>query len=263
MGIKAFNHGNDFVNKLVKAIASDSTGLDAATPAPAGLPIVATGGIISEYSDNGAIYRAHVFTSTGTFTITSAGGAYADEVDYLVVAGGGGGSDRGNGAGGGGAGGLLSSHPDVPAPRRQTAFTALAGRTYTMTVGAGGLAGQEGIVGQVSRGAPGSSSSITYPGPVTVVTTTGGGAGANANVNGPAGSPGAIGDAGGSGGGADDGGTGGAATNYPGSTQQGFPGGSASGDLGGGGGGGAGGAGVNASGNDNSGGGVGLRVRIA
>ena len=176
MGIKAFNHGDDFVNKLVRAVAGDSTGLDAVIPAPGGLPIVATGGIISEYSDSGSIYRAHVFTNTGTFTVTSAGGAYGDTVDYLVVAGGGGGSDRGNGAGGGGAGGLLSSHPDVPSPRRQTAFTAVAGRTYTMTVGAGGRAGQEGIVGQVGRGAPGSTSSITYPGPVTVVTTTGGGA---------------------------------------------------------------------------------------
>ena len=127
MGIKAFNHGDDFVNKLVRAIASDSTGVDAVTPAPGGVPIVATGGIISEYSEPGGnVYRAHVFTNTGTFEVTSAGGAYGDAVDYLVVAGGGGGSDRGNGAGGGGAGGLLSSHPDIPSPRRQTAFTAVA-----------------------------------------------------------------------------------------------------------------------------------------
>ena len=91
-----------------------------------------------------------------------------------------------------------------------------------MTVGAGGRAGQEGIVGQVNRGATGSSSSITYPGPNTVVTTTGGGAGANGNTEGPAGPPASNGDPGGSGGGADNSGTGGAATNYPGPTQQGF-----------------------------------------
>ena len=139
--------------------------------------ITATGGIISDYADGSDVYRAHVFTSTGTFDVTSlAVGNLPNAVDYLVVAGGVGGSDRGNGAGGGGAGGLLSSHPDIPEPFRQTAFTAVAGRTYTMTVGAGGRAGQEGIVGQVGRGAPGSTSSITYPGPVTVVTTTGGGA---------------------------------------------------------------------------------------
>ena len=32
MGIKAFNHGDDFVNKFVRAVVSDSTGLDAVTP---------------------------------------------------------------------------------------------------------------------------------------------------------------------------------------------------------------------------------------
>ena len=32
MGIKAFNHGDDFVNKFVRAVVSDSTGLDASAP---------------------------------------------------------------------------------------------------------------------------------------------------------------------------------------------------------------------------------------
>ena len=32
MGIKAFNHGDDFVNKFVRAVVSDSTGLDAVAP---------------------------------------------------------------------------------------------------------------------------------------------------------------------------------------------------------------------------------------
>ena len=233
--------------------------------------ITATGGIISDYVDGGDVYRAHVFTSTGEFDVTAlATGTLPNAVDYLVVAGGGGGSDRGNGAGGGGAGGLLSSHPDIPEPFRQTAFTAGV-RTYTMTVGAGGGGGAEGLPGpnapnydRKNRGEPGSTSSITYPGPTTVVTTTGGGAGGQGNTEGPGGPPASIGDAGGSGGGGDDSGAGGAGTNYPGSTQQGYPGGTTPGsDNGGAGGGGAGAVGGDANGTTGSAGGNGLRVRIA
>jgi hypothetical protein len=57
-------------------------------PPPSGL--TATGGVISDYTDGPAVYRAHVFTSTGTFTVSAPGG-YGDTVEYLVVAGGGGG----------------------------------------------------------------------------------------------------------------------------------------------------------------------------
>ena len=39
--------------------------------------ITATGGIISDYTDGSDVYRAHVFTSTGTFDVTSlASGTY-------------------------------------------------------------------------------------------------------------------------------------------------------------------------------------------
>ena len=69
----------------------------AALPPPSGL--TATGGVISDYTSGPAVYRAHVFTSTGTFTVTAPGG-YGDTVEYLVVAGGGGGGN-GNGGGGG------------------------------------------------------------------------------------------------------------------------------------------------------------------
>ena len=53
MGIKAFNHGDDFVNKFVRAIVSDSTGLDAVTPKPSppDTGMTASGGIISDYTD--------------------------------------------------------------------------------------------------------------------------------------------------------------------------------------------------------------------
>ena len=54
----------------------------------------ATGGYVNEYTDapTGKIYRAHIFTSSGFFTVPSA--PPSATVDYLVVAGGGGGSGR-------------------------------------------------------------------------------------------------------------------------------------------------------------------------
>ena len=62
-------------------------------PNAPGLPpsgLTATGGVISDYTDGPAVYRAHVFTSSGTFSVT-APGTFGDTVEYLVVAGGGGG----------------------------------------------------------------------------------------------------------------------------------------------------------------------------
>ena len=56
--------------------------------------IEATGGVISDYNDPGpgAVYRAHIFSSSGSFDVTAAPPS-SNTVDYLVVAGGcGGGS---------------------------------------------------------------------------------------------------------------------------------------------------------------------------
>ena len=73
----------------------------ASLPPPRGL--TATGGFVSDYTSGSDVYRAHIFTSTGTFTVTDIGD-YGSDVEYLVVAGGGsGGKDQG---GGGGAGGF-------------------------------------------------------------------------------------------------------------------------------------------------------------
>ena len=72
--------------------------------------LTATGGVIGDYTTGpGDVYRAHVFTSSGTFDVTAIG-AFPADVEYLVVAGGGSGGYEG----GGGAGGLrtnLSGHP--------------------------------------------------------------------------------------------------------------------------------------------------------
>ena len=57
--------------------------------------LTATGGVISDYTDGPAVYRAHVFTSSGTFDVSalSENILNGDTVEYLVVAGGGSGSD--------------------------------------------------------------------------------------------------------------------------------------------------------------------------
>ena len=73
-------------------------------------PLVATGGIISQYDDSGTTYRVHAFRGSGKFVVASGEG----EVEYLIVAGGGsGGASQENGyktqGGGGGAGGLLTA----------------------------------------------------------------------------------------------------------------------------------------------------------
>ncbi len=73
MGVKKINGGvEDFINRFVRARGGDSTGTDAATPASTQYT-EATGGIISDYSDGPAVYRAHIFTSSGTFDVTQIG----------------------------------------------------------------------------------------------------------------------------------------------------------------------------------------------
>ncbi|MEI7425551.1 MAG: DUF2341 domain-containing protein [Candidatus Moraniibacteriota bacterium] len=74
-------------------------------------------------------YRIHTFTSSGTFTATS-----ASNIEYLIVAGGGGGGYGGTagGGGGGGAGGLLTSMSTVSAG------------AIAVTVGNGGSGGNNG-----------------------------------------------------------------------------------------------------------------------
>ena len=117
MGVRSVNNSlQEFLDTFVRS------GTDAATPyvAPAGL--TATGGVISDYVEGSSVYRAHIFTSSGTFTV-SALGTFGNTVDYLVVAGGGGGGSgqpgvpdnggRGGGSGGPYAGGGNGESRDV------------------------------------------------------------------------------------------------------------------------------------------------------
>ena len=96
----------------MRARGGDSTGLDAVTPFTPASGLTATGGVISDYTSGDTVYRAHIFTSSGTFEVESIG-TFGDTVEYLVVAGAGGGGGGFYG-GGGGAGGVrtnLSGHP--------------------------------------------------------------------------------------------------------------------------------------------------------
>jgi hypothetical protein len=70
-------------------------------------------------------YRTHTYTTVGTSGFTP---LVSGNVEVLVVAGGGGGSNY-NSAGGGGAGGLIYN----------ANYPVIAGRSYTVVVGAGGV----------------------------------------------------------------------------------------------------------------------------
>ena len=106
-------------------------------------PSFASGGIISDVEISGTLYRAHIFTSSGSLVVNGPG---SKNMTYLVVGGGGGGS-RSNGiSGAAGAGGLRTNLPGVVDDGSNpltisTAFPLSAG-TYPVTVGAGGGAGQ-------------------------------------------------------------------------------------------------------------------------
>ena len=84
--------------------------------------IVATGGTITTIGD----YKIHEFTSSGTFTVTSAPAAAT--VEAMVVGGGGGGR-----YGGGGAGGYVYN-----------SALAVSTGSYAVTIGAGGSEGADG-----------------------------------------------------------------------------------------------------------------------
>ena len=149
-----------------------ATGIDAVNAAPPGAAQghTATGGIVSDYSEGPTVYRAHIFTSSGTFNVTSTGD-FGEDVEYLVVAGGGaGGGGAYNGAGGG-AGGY----------RTGTGMPISVG-SYPVTVGGGG----SGIVGNYT-GAQGGDSTFNN------ITSTGGGGGGAHDANPRGGNPGGSG----------------------------------------------------------------------
>ena len=248
MALRSLNNPiASFIDYLAK------TGTDTSTLPPQ-IGLTATGGIISDYTDPGpgAIYRAHIFTSSGTFTVSSIG-AYGSNIEYLVVAGGGGGGSYAY-AGGGGAGGFRTNVSGHPLAGSAFPVSTSPG-SYTVTVGAG--AASVSGNGVQNRGNPGSNS-VFAPGYVGVITATGGGGGGTwPTLTG--GLPGGSG-----GGGGSLSGGGGAGNISPTSPPQGNPGGNAApAAFVGGGGGGAGSAGSFGSPSKGGDGGIGTSISIA
>jgi hypothetical protein len=187
-------------------------------------------------------YVYHTFTSSGSFTPST-----ALTVDYLVVAGGGGGSGANGGSdagnGGGGAGGLRSTVTATGGGGSlESALSLSSGKSYPGIVGAGGAGGVGGA--NATDGTNGFDS-------VFHTITSKGGSGGN-DYGGSATATG------GSGGGAGAG----AANRSLGTANQGYDGNTSSGNSGGGGGG-AGAIGGTASGNTGGAGGAGVAVAIS
>lgn len=183
-----------------------------------GVFVSATGGTVLTCGD----FKTHVFTSDGTFEVTSTGTpAGSNTVEYLVVAGGAGGGD-GSGSGGGGAGGYRQNYPSPV-----TGGLSVSAQSYSITVGAGGAFS----CSPTARGSSGANSAFS------TITSAGGGGGGSEN---PCVSNVRNGAAGGSGGGAVFApGGGGAGNTPPVSPSQGNNGGNGGGNYSGGGGGGA------------------------
>ena len=104
--------------------------------------MVASGGIISDYTSGSDIYRAHIFNASGVFNVSalSIDPNLPDTVDALVVAGGGGGGGQYHG-GGGGAGGMKTG-TSIP----------VSASSYTVTIGAGGVGGESSTPGASAQG---------------------------------------------------------------------------------------------------------------
>ena len=203
MGIKGFNQsGPSFINKFGRAASGDSTGLDAANTAPDGsvTPMAATGGVISDYTEPGGnIYRAHIFTASGTFTVTEVGegGPTSDAVEYLVIAGGGGGGAEGSQrGGGGGAGGYRTNVPTPIGPGNHTTtnpFPVAVG-SYNIIIGAGGGGGHS------AGGSDGGDSQLGPPSLAERIISNGGGGGGQGSQDSPPANEGRPGGSGGGGG---------------------------------------------------------------
>ena len=248
MGVRSLNNSvQEFLDTFLRS------GTDASVPYTV-LGLTATGGVISDYVDGSDVYRAHIFTSSGTFDVT-APGAFGDTVEYLVVAGGG----SGGGGGGGGAGGFVTNISGYPASRSSYSIPAFPS-SYTIEIGGGGA--RTGAASGPDSPAPGNWSGnagsntnfyptpVSYPNPTYIRATGGGGGGGYGSPN--VGGSGASG-----GGGGPAAGAAGAASPNTDPDRQGYPGSAAAPNFATGGGGGACGSGVTSTPTQSGDGGVG------
>ena len=169
--------------------------------------ISATGGVINDYTTTpGDVYRAHIFTTSGSLVVSDATSNFGSTIEWLVVAGGGAGAGGEYHGGGGGAGGY----------RTGTGLPVSGPTTYPVVIGAGGAAaatntqGNDGVASVFN--APGSEGTTKF-------TSAGGGGGGTHTSGGQGGRDGGSG-----GGGTQHLGNGGAGNTPPTSPAQGYPG---------------------------------------
>ena len=145
------------------------------TESPSGVEtfIVASGGDATVTCGN---FKTHIFTGSGTFTVSAAAtGAPNNVVDYMVVAGGGGGGSNNygggsvpRGSGGGGAGGMRffstapgSNHPINNSGASPNTTVTVTAQAYPITVGAGGAGAPSGSPDSGSKGNDSIFSTVT------------------------------------------------------------------------------------------------------
>ena len=155
--------------------------------------MVATGGYIYDfYDDDDIAYRAHIFSLTDDFVVSSHGN-YGGTVEYLIVGGGGGGGSHVGGGGGGGA--VLSNLPTHPSPYGGGTSVSLSPGTYNVVVGGNSAIPSNGTRNISAYGHKGNGSNANggarYGQPTTLpsafgsyVTAGGGGEGGTAFSNG-------------------------------------------------------------------------------
>ena len=163
MGLRSQNNPIASFRDVFSRTGKDATG--AATAAGGG-GHTATGGVISDYVVGSDVYRAHVFTSSGTFDVQTLGST--STVDITTVAGGGGGSGSITNywAGCGGGGGGMIEVSDYP----------ISNLTYPIVVGGGGSGSGPQEPGALAN--TGSDSRFNNPANNSIdVVSRGGGAG--------------------------------------------------------------------------------------
>ncbi len=145
------------------------------TESPSGVEtfIVASGGNATVTCGN---FKTHIFTGSGTFTVSGAAtSAPNNVVDYVVVAGAGGGGSNNygppRGSGGGGAGGMRffstapgSNHPINNSGASPNTTITVTAQAYPITVGAGGAGAPSGSPDQGSKGSDAVFSTVTSAG---------------------------------------------------------------------------------------------------
>ena len=90
---------------LARGMGGFGFGAGSASAAGGDADVIASGGFVSDFTESGTHYRAHIFVDRGTTNFVVHSAPATATMDYLVVAGGGGGSRYGAG----GAGGLRST----------------------------------------------------------------------------------------------------------------------------------------------------------